>query len=235
MDNKKINYIQLINGFYNIGAPHILGSVATSLALAVLHKLNALYFPESAPISNPEITSLSGISIYKLSRARESLNTYTYNGKWVFRYTASENQGAGIYEINYEILMNPFVKITQELPNDYPSITQELSSDSPNVTQELPKSYPSFNQEQPLDSPNVTQELPGSPSFFSKNAHDLRPTIPTIPTIPTEQTEQKNTNPTQRVARGNVFDFVKSSSISNLGEGIKRKRKTDTEIEELKN
>ncbi|MCD6505549.1 hypothetical protein J7M22_02875 [Candidatus Poribacteria bacterium] len=123
-----MNGLQLLDGWIKIGGPEAVGAKSNSLAVALIYKAIQLHFPQELPISNLEAIRLSGLTRHELYPARNRLCQFRWMGEPVFTYTRNKNKEAGVYSINYQLLLN--YGISHEINPKIgliPQLTQEVS------------------------------------------------------------------------------------------------------------
>jgi hypothetical protein len=109
------SFIELINGFYDLGIPNQLDPASSFLFITLLRKFNLTknkangeYFPDSLPIYNNELCHLTGMENRSLRNARQRLIDYRLidddDTTWIIRYEQRGTKESGIYSINYELL-----------------------------------------------------------------------------------------------------------------------------------
>ncbi len=109
------SFIELLNGFYDLGIPNQLDPASSFLFITLLRKFNLTknkangeYFPDSLPIYNNELCHLTGMENRSLRNARQRLIDYRLidddDTTWIIRYEQRGTKESGIYSINYELL-----------------------------------------------------------------------------------------------------------------------------------
>ena len=109
------NFIELLNGFYDLDIPNQINPSSSFLFITLLRKFNSTknkangeYFPEVLPIYNAELSHLTGIEDRSLQRARKELTTFRLievdDTTWILKYEPRGTKHSGIYTINYELL-----------------------------------------------------------------------------------------------------------------------------------